>query len=127
MGTALDNLTPDVTLAGVGVAVSPAGAQDFSNSADSPLSYVVSDLINTKTYAVTIVDQLTVDADQSIARDFSFDGRVIRNTNHGELTVFDLSGRALVSSTDDISLAEFNNGVYVVRGRKAVLKIVLLK
>ncbi|HQB29038.1 MAG TPA: hypothetical protein PLO29_08815, partial [Paludibacter sp.] len=58
-GTNLTNITPNIVLGGNAISYTPTGAQDFSNSSTTPVTYTASDGTNTKNYAVTLTTQAT--------------------------------------------------------------------
>ncbi len=53
-GTDLSNITPTVTIGGTAISYSPTGAQDFTNSATTPILYTATDGSITANYNVTL-------------------------------------------------------------------------
>jgi hypothetical protein len=124
VGTDLTAVIPQITLTGVGTSVTPATAQNFSNSKATPLIYTVSDMISTKQYAVTI-EESTSAVNEVNAAGFVFDGRILRNMNHEMIRVYDTTGRMMTSSLNDIDMSQFGQGIYIIRSENKVLKIAI--
>lgn len=57
----------------------------------------------------------------------SFDGRVIRNANREEVSVFNTTGRLVVRSMEDINMSVQPKGIYFVHTSKGTIKIALTK
>ncbi len=55
------------------------------------------------------------------------DGNIIRNIQSEKLSVFDFSGKLLLTSNQDIDLSNHVKGVYFVKGISGVIKIALTK
>lgn len=53
----------------------------------------------------------------------SFDGKTINNAQQVNLSVFDLSGRFLLSSNQNIDMSGKSKGVYIVKSENGVMKI----
>lgn len=122
--TNLAALEPVITLNGVSTSVSPAGPQDFSNSMAVPVVYTVGDMINKKAYNVTIsVDPTAVNTTNMTS--YFFDGQVIQNPEREALKVYDISGRMILESNENISMKSFSQGVYIIRAESSLLKITL--
>lgn len=128
IGTGLATLQPVITLDGTGTSVSPlSGATvDFSNSSTTAVSYVVTDGINSKTYAVTITEGATGTTTPNATK-LHFDGKVVRNADKAELQLFDAAGRKLQQCNTDIQMSRFASGVYFVKSSEATLKITYVK
>ena len=128
IGTDLTALKPAITLAGVGTAVSPATiiATDFSNSLSTPVSYTVSDGINSKIYAVTIMDA-TTGLTQTKLAGVTFDGQIIHNNANLDLQVYDVTGRKVATSNKYINMSSNPKGIYIVKSINGTLKITLVK
>jgi hypothetical protein len=124
VGTDLTAVIPEITLAGVGTSVTPATAQNFSNSKATPLIYTVSDMISTKQYAVTI-EESTSAVNEVNAAGFVFDGSLLRNVSHEMIRVYDTTGRMMTSSLNDIDMSQFGQGIYIIRSDSKVLKIAI--
>lgn len=124
VGTDLTAVVPEITLAGVGTSVTPATAQNFSNSKATPLIYTVSDMISSKQYAVTI-EESTSAVNEVNAAGFVFDGRTLRNVNREMIRVFDATGRLMTNSLNDIDMSQFGQGIYIIRSDNKVLKIAI--
>ena len=124
VGTDLTAVVPEITLAGVGTSVTPATAQNFSNSKATPLIYTVSDMISTKQYAVTI-EESTSAVNEVNAAGFVFDGRTLRNVNREMIRVFDATGRMMINSLNDIDMSQFGQGIYIIRSDNKVLKMAI--
>ena len=56
-----------------------------------------------------------------------FDGEIIHNQNKVNVQVFDISGKLVARSTDNILLKQFSNGIYIVRSDEKTFKIALTK
>jgi len=128
IGTDLTALQPAITLAGVGTVVSPATiiATDFSNSLSTPVSYTVSDGINSNIYLVTIVDA-TTGLTQTKLAGVTFDGQIIHNNANSDLQVYDVTGRKVATSNKDINMSSNSKGIYIVKSINGTLKITLVK
>ncbi|MDD3320311.1 MAG: T9SS type A sorting domain-containing protein [Paludibacter sp.] len=57
----------------------------------------------------------------------TFDGTTIHNAQNVLLNVYDIAGRLIVSSTNDIQMSGISKGTYIVRSNNGVLKIALIK
>ena len=66
-GTNMTSITPTVSVGGTATGYTPTGAQDFSNSATTPVIYTSTDGTNTTNYSVT----LTASQTASSAKDLS--------------------------------------------------------
>ena len=55
----------------------------------------------------------------------SFDGQTIRNNSNLYLQVFDITGRLIVSSSENINMSPAVKGVYLVKSTLGTLKIIL--
>lgn len=122
--TNLAALEPVITLNGVSTTVSPAGPQDFTNSMAVPVVYTVGDMINKKAYNVTIsVDPTAVNSTNMTS--YFFDGQVIQNPERETLKLYDISGRMILESNENISMKSFSQGVYIIRAETSLLKITL--
>lgn len=122
IGTDRTAITPVITLEGEGTAVSPLTAQNFTASA---VNYTVSDMINSKVYAVSINENGT--STVNMTEDIVFDGKTVFNPSHAEIQMFDTAGRRMLSSTNDINLSAFKNGIYIFRMQNRILKVTLIK
>lgn len=122
LGHGISDITPVVTLQGVGTIYSPTGAQDFTDSESNPVEYTVTDLINNKIYSVTVKEG-TVAVDFSTTKSIFFDGKVLHNPQQVNLKVFDISGRLLVVSNKDIDMSSKAKGVYIVKSEEERMKI----
>lgn len=58
---------------------------------------------------------------------FSFDGKVVRNTNSEILNVYNVTGKLITASNKDIDMSNLVNGVYFIKGQNNSLKVSLLK
>lgn len=117
-------LQPVITLNGVSTTVTPAGPQDFTNSMTVPVIYTVGDMINKKAYNVTItVDPTAVSNARTTT--YFYDGQVIQNPERETLKVYDISGRMIIESNENISMKSFSQGVYIIRAETSLLKITL--
>ncbi len=61
--------------------------------------------------------------DPKITSSFSFDGKVIRNTNSEVLNVFNVTGKLISTSNKDIDMTNLAKGVYFVKGQNNTLKV----
>lgn len=122
--TNLAALEPVITLNGVSTTVTPAGPQDFTNSLTVPVVYTVGDMINKKAYNVTITVDPTAVSDARTTSYF-YDGQVIQNPVRETLKVYDISGRMIIESNENISMKSFSQGVYIIRAETSMLKITL--
>jgi len=122
IGTDRTAITPVITLEGVGTTVTPLTAQNFTASA---VNYTVSDMINSKVYAVSVNENSTSTVHQSEGP--VFDGKTVINPSHAEIQMFDTSGRRILSSINDIDLSTFKNGIYIFRMQNKILKVTLIK
>ena len=57
----------------------------------------------------------------------TFDGQTIHNASNIDLQVFDSAGRKVISSSKDINMASNTRGVYLVKSKSGIIKIVLAK
>ena len=126
IGTDLTALQPTIVLTGVGTEVSPLSgiAKDFTISESTPISYTVTDGINSKVYAVTIKDA-TTGVFQNTIQGVTFDGKVIRNSSNLTIQVFDITGRMVARSTKNIDMSSMTKGIYMVKSTSGSFKIVL--
>lgn len=126
IGTNLTALQPTIVLSGTGTAITPmSGAvQDFTTSETTPVSYTVSDGINSRVYAVT-VKEATTGVSKNQIKGVSFDGQTIHNDANLELKVYDSMGRMMISSTKNINMGMNIKGIYLVKSNSGTLKIVL--
>ena len=126
--TDLSTLQPTITLAGTGTTVSPAStvATNFTNSNTIPVNYTVSDGINSKVYAVSIIAEPAGFIQNKIAGVY-FDGQIIHNDEKLNLIVLDVTGRMISNSQTDINMSSKVNGIYIVKSKVGVFKIVLNK
>ena len=124
ISTDLSAIQPAITLAGVGTTVSPASgaATNFTNSYATPINYTVTDGINTKVYAVVVTVHGT-GLSQTQISGVTFDGKIIHNASNIDLQVFDVTGRRIVSSNQNINMSSASKGVYVVKSSIGTLKI----
>jgi len=60
---------------------------------------------------------------QPNASTFSFDGKVVRNTNSEVLNVFNVTGKLISTSNKDIDMSNLAKGVYFVKGQNNTLKV----
>ena len=120
IGTDRTAIIPVITLEGTGTAVSPITAQNFSSAA---VNYTVSDMINSKIYAVSIIENGT--GIENPFENIIFDGKVIHNSTRNEMQVFDAIGRKLMSSKNDIDMTTFGKGIYILKMQNQTLKISL--
>ena len=117
-------LTPSITLSGVGVDVTPAIGEtvDFSNSYRRPVEYTVSDMIQTRTYRVTITSRTALeDANEE---DIYFDGQTIHNPSAQILYVYNVSGVRVAVANTDINMSSFPQGIYLIQTTNNTLKII---
>ncbi|NDV46148.1 T9SS C-terminal target domain-containing protein [Paludibacter sp. 221] len=77
-GTGLASLAPVIVLGGSATSCNPASgaAQDFTSSVATPVQYTVSDGTNTKTYSVTITEEVSLSSDASL-EELLLDGALI--------------------------------------------------
>ena len=122
MGTDRSAITPVITLEGVGTTVTPSGAQNFTTGS---INYTVTDGINSKVYAVSVLEQGT--GLHNTLTGITFDGQTIQNNNHQMITVFDATGRLVVTSDKDVNMNGYAKGIYMIRGEKGQLKIAYTK
>ncbi len=122
IGTDRTAIIPVITLAGVGTTVTPSGAQNFTAGS---INYTVTDGINTKVYAVSVLEQGT--GLQNTLTGITFDGQTIQNNNHQMITVFDATGRLVITSDKDVTMNGYAKGIYMIRGEKGQLKIAYTK
>ena len=117
-------LTPSITLSGVGVDVTPAIGEtvDFSNSYRRPVEYTVSDMIQTRTYRVTITSRTALeDANEE---GIYFDGQTIHNPSAQMLYVYNVSGVRVAVANTDINMSSFPQGIYLIQTTNNTLKII---
>ncbi len=119
METDLSAITPEIYLAGEGTSVTPATAKDFSNG---PVTYTVSDMINSKNYVVTII-QTGSSISSLLDFDVTFDGKTIHNPKQISLQVFDVAGRSIISSNQNIKMNDKQKGIYIIKSDTRAMKI----
>jgi hypothetical protein len=119
MGTDRTAIIPTITLEGVGASVSPATAQNFTAGA---VNYTVSDMISSKVYAVTLLEQGA--GLKGVISGVNYDGKTIRNNNQQLLQVYDAMGRLVTSGTNDIDMRGNAKGIYMIKSASGLMKIV---
>jgi hypothetical protein len=119
MSSDLSSITPAVTLSSTGTTYFPTGAQNFSSSS---VNYTVTDLINSKIYAVSLT-QSGSKVVSPVINSIVFDGKKIHNPERLNLKVFELSGKLIVESNKDIDLSGKSKGIYIVKSNNDNLKI----
>ena len=102
-GTNLTSITPTVGIGGTATSYSPPGAQDFSNSATTPLIYTVTDGTNPVNYAVTLTASQVANTDATLS-DLKVDGTTVTGFSAATLTYdvtlpYTYSGLPVISST----------------------------
>lgn len=117
-------LTPVLTLAGTGVEVTPANGEtvDFSNSYRRPVEYIVSDMIQTRTYRVSITTP--TDLENSQTEEIYFDGHTIYNPAAQMIYLYNVSGVRVAASNTDINMSSFPQGIYLIQTSNNTLKII---
>lgn len=126
IGSDLTEILPEITLAGAGTTVTPSIAQNFSNSLATPLIYTVSDRISTKSYSVTIVDDLTSIHELNVST-FEIIGNRLNNPLKEFISIFDATGRLVISAHEDIQLDNLQHGIYIIRSQSSVMKIAITR
>ena len=84
-GTNLTSITPNIELGGSAISYTPTGAQDFSNSSTTPVTYTASDGTNTKNYAVTLTAKASASTDATLS-DLKVDGTTVTGFVSSTLT-----------------------------------------
>ena len=58
---------------------------------------------------------------------FSFDGKVVRNKNFETINVYNVTGKLISTSNNDIDISNLVNGVYFIKGQNNTLKVNILR
>lgn len=64
---------------------------------------------------------------QSVFEDICIEAKIIVNKNHKSLQVWDTTGRLIKTSTSDIDMSSFTNGIYILKSQEKMMKIMLSK
>jgi hypothetical protein len=122
-GTDVTALQPVITLTGIGTTVSPATG--IATNFTSPVNYIVTDGISSKTYATTI--SIVTGLTQTKIDGVYFDGQTIRNNACIDLQVYDAIGHLVASSNKDIDMGLRTKGIYIVKCNNGTFKLSLYK
>ncbi len=84
------------------------------------------------TYNIVIDDiKITKEGDTGLGNNsfenINFNGQTIRNPLHQQLQVFNITGRLVVTSLEDINMKDQVQGIYFVKSDSGILKIALTK
>ena len=102
-GTDLAAITPTVTIGGPAIGYSPSGAQNFTNSATTPVNYTATDGTTNVVYAVSLTASTVANSDATLS-DLKVDGTTITGFSAATLTYnvalpYVYSGIPVISST----------------------------
>lgn len=72
---------------------------------------------------LTTTPNVLTSVKQTLIKNVSFDGKTIQNPNNIKLNVFDISGRRVITSNQNIEMSGKHSGIYIVTSDSGAMKI----